>query len=46
EKLALFTQIFDIEEAAFPDGEKQDERQPVHAFKRQNQQGLTSIASE
>lgn len=46
EKLALFTQIFDIEEAAFPDGEKQDERQPVHAFKRQNPQGLTSIASE
>lgn len=46
EKLALFTQIFDIEEAAFPDGENQDERQPVHAFKRQNQQGLTSIASE
>lgn len=46
EKLALFTQIFDIEEAAFPDGERQDERQPVHAFKRQNQQSLTSIASE
>lgn len=46
EKLALFMQIFDIEEAAFPAEKEQDERQPVHMLKKQNQQGFISIASE
>lgn len=46
EKLSLFTQIFDIEEAAFANEKKQDERQLVQGFKKQHQQGFTSIASE